>query len=204
MVSSLTSCINVPVKVQPFAFPQDVNKDEKIQVVCGVKFGDEPIHFEWFKDHKMLKTGQGVVILNHPSMSLLIINSVNVSDSGNYTCLVRNKYGEDSHTCQLLVKGPPEWKDKPVDVSAELGENVSFKCSAYGYPPPTVEWWKMNEGLQTERVFSTGRVRTFQNGSLHLYQVTEEDRNSFMCKVSNGIDSPLTDTVQLVVRVRKS
>lgn len=74
---------------------------------CIVKFGSKPFYFNWLKN--------GVSILNQVGdlqidsfkdrQSILSIDKVKLNDAGNYTCAVRNEFGQDSHTVLLIVKG---------------------------------------------------------------------------------------------------
>ncbi|XP_022257107.1 Down syndrome cell adhesion molecule homolog [Limulus polyphemus] len=196
---SNTAAIRVSVRIQPFTFPQKVEEGEQVQITCGVKAGDDPIEFVWFKDSTPLETKDFWTIHNLSRVSLLIINNVKVTISGNYTCLARNRFGEESYTSELQVKGPPQWKSKPKDQIANLGEKVVFICNAYGYPKPTVQWWKVS-GIDTKLPISSLDQRLKDNeGLLVISKVTEADGGVFKCEASNEIGD-LSAIVNLKVK----
>lgn len=46
-------------------------------------------------------------------------------------------------TCRTsYILAPPSWKHEPMDVETALGETVSTKCSANGFPKPKITWIK--------------------------------------------------------------
>ncbi|XP_022246171.1 Down syndrome cell adhesion molecule homolog isoform X2 [Limulus polyphemus] len=188
------------VRIQPFTFPQKVEEGEQVQITCGVKAGDDPIEFSWFKDNKILQTGNIWTIHNHARVSLLIINDVKVTASGNYTCLAKNKYGEEGFTSELRVKGPPQWKNKPKNQVANNGETVVFSCTAYGFPTPNIQWWRIIENEKVLPLSSSGQPLKDNGGVLIIEELTEADDGLFRCDVSNGIGD-LSAVVTLKVKV---
>lgn len=36
--------------------------------------------------------------------------------------------------------GSPSWNERPENVKVHMGDKVSAKCSAFGYPKPKVIW----------------------------------------------------------------
>ncbi|XP_076371571.1 cell adhesion molecule Dscam1-like isoform X15 [Tachypleus tridentatus] len=195
----ITASGQVPVRIQPFTFPQTV-EGEQVQITCGVKAGDDPLEFVWLKDSTPLETKDFWTIHNHPRVSLLIINNVKVTISGNYTCLARNRFGEESYTSELQVKGPPQWKSKPKDQTANLGEKVIFVCKAYGYPKPSIQWWKVSGNDAKLPISSLDQRLKNNDGLLVISKVTEADGGVFKCEASNGIGD-LSAIVNLKVKV---
>ena len=70
-------------------------------------------------------------------------------------------------------------------LKTDAGRDIMIDCEANGIPKPRIIWTKDNEDLA-----SSGRVKIFQNGSLLLKSVTEEESGDFTCTVINnrGVD----------------
>ncbi|XP_076318856.1 cell adhesion molecule Dscam2-like [Tachypleus tridentatus] len=193
------------IQIQPFTFPQEVEEGDQVQFTCGVKAGDDPIEFSWFKDSKILQTGNIWTIHSLARVSLLIINDVEVTASGNYTCLAKNSYGEEGFTSELQVKGPPQWKNKPQNQVANSGETVVFSCTAYGFPNPNIQWWRIIEDEKVHPLSSSGQPLNGNGGELIIEEVTQADDGIFRCDVSNGIgdlSTVVTLKVKEIVKIR--
>ncbi|XP_076306886.1 cell adhesion molecule Dscam1-like isoform X5 [Tachypleus tridentatus] len=186
----------VPPKIQPFAFPEFVEEGKHIQVTCGLETHDTADDFKWFKEGHPLQSGKKWTILSPGRVSVLIINSVTIDTSGNYTCVVRNSVGQDEFTTELRVKGPPKWKQQPKDMESSIGEAVSFHCSAWGYPRPNIVW-KRRKGEKYVEVSKTWEF----NGTLTIQDIRYDDAGHYICEVNNGIGGSLSKQVKLSVRV---
>jgi len=129
---------------------------------CSTSIGDKPLFFQWGKNGKILSnTPQNTYkIENLKDHSLFSIESVDRSDSGNYSCIVRNAFGEDVKYSQLIVKGlnffalsnehlfmdlykclvAPKWLIEPKDIKMRPNEDISIECRAEGEPKPFIKW----------------------------------------------------------------
>ena len=74
---------------------------------CSVEQGSQPLFFQWTKNGNFIpKQSNELEILSIGDMqSILNIKKVTSNDSGNYTCEVKNAFGEDTFTSQLVVRG---------------------------------------------------------------------------------------------------
>ncbi|XP_076334985.1 cell adhesion molecule Dscam2-like isoform X2 [Tachypleus tridentatus] len=104
-LDDLVFLMDVP-KLHIFGFPEGVELGGSVQILCNLKKGDLPVKFSWTKDGKPISDKEGIEtgIFNDRS-SFLVIQSVSYLNMGNYTCVVRNDKGSDSHTAQLLIPG---------------------------------------------------------------------------------------------------
>ena len=74
---------------------------------CTANSGSVPLFFTWYKDGQAIPSQSNEIIINSldESQSNLKVKKVKANDSGNYTCSVRNAFGEDSHSIKLIVRG---------------------------------------------------------------------------------------------------
>lgn len=87
-----------------FQFPSNVKINGKITVSCMVESGSPPFHFEWLKNGLQLGKSSAHSILTGEEVSSLTFRQVTPQDAGNYTCIVKNTDGSDSHTAPLYIK----------------------------------------------------------------------------------------------------
>uniref|UniRef100_A0A182Q292 Cell adhesion molecule n=1 Tax=Anopheles farauti TaxID=69004 RepID=A0A182Q292_9DIPT len=134
--------------------------------------------------------------------NLLIIDRLRVQHQGTYTCVVKNRAGNNQHSFVIGVLTPPviqrmhpealsdeyggspgdeyQWMpDKPVDSAVEVkllsGETLQLLCQASGTPKPTIQW---NRGTAMDRVVSQTANLTIPNVALHhsdLYTCVAEN-----------------------------
>ena len=74
---------------------------------CAVEKGSLPLFFQWFKNGQTInkQSDDLQISLFNELQSILNIKKVTSNDSGNYTCEVKNAFGEDTFTSQLIVRG---------------------------------------------------------------------------------------------------
>lgn len=72
-----------------------------------MKTGSEPLFFQWIKNGNILNNDlqSNYKISASEDHSQFLIKNVHRSDSGNYSCIVRNAFGTDIQSTQLNIKG---------------------------------------------------------------------------------------------------
>ncbi|KAL3180813.1 hypothetical protein MRX96_037234 [Rhipicephalus microplus] len=189
--------VEEPPKVNPFSFTKTLSEGQSTAVTCTVTQGSKPVQLQWLKDgHEVVGSG-AMKLIKHETIVVLSIEPVKVADSGNYTCVARNKYGYDRYTSSLQVNAPPKWELEPQDVILKRGETVELQCKSIGYPLPDVRW--LQEGAELKRP-SEDRAQVLQNGTLVIRNATSEDSGKYSCLASNGIGAALTKTVSVLVK----
>ncbi len=88
--------------------PQSVlTEGLSFRLFCHSSAGTKPLFFHWNKNQQTLANSpeSEYKIENNDDYSLFSIKSVDRSDSGNYSCVVRNEFGTDIKSAILYVKG---------------------------------------------------------------------------------------------------
>ncbi|EGI65012.1 Down syndrome cell adhesion molecule-like protein [Acromyrmex echinatior] len=197
----------VPPKITPFSFARDLNVGDRTSVQCVVVTGDLPLTFTWLKDNVPIETVRtlpnGIQISDYPPFSsILTINSVSASHSGNYTCQISNVAGLAEHSTSLSVAVPPRWTVEPIDQNAVVGHGVSIACQAEGFPIPTVTWKQSigeTPGDYRELGYGTEGAGVARNGSLVIPRVSRDHAGFYLCQASNGIGPGLSKLIRLTV-----
>lgn len=110
LCSLLIFCVffpSVPPRITPFYFEDNpLSSGQYAQVNCLVSEGDLPVTIEWtLNDQKVDNYAEISMSKVGRRSSILTIEAVSYSNSGNYTCLARNEAGITTYTTQLLVNG---------------------------------------------------------------------------------------------------
>ena len=94
-------------KILPFNFgEEDYTSGMSAQLQCIVTEGDIPVDIRWITSGQTHSALSGITITKIGSKSSIMqIDSVDASHSGNYTCTAHNSAGQASYTAQLTVVG---------------------------------------------------------------------------------------------------
>ena len=84
-----------------------VNEAAYFTVSCAVERGSQPLFFQWFKNGQLInkQSNEYEIKLIDETQSMFKIKKVTSNHSGNYSCNVKNAFGQDNHTVKLIVKG---------------------------------------------------------------------------------------------------
>lgn len=74
---------------------------------CGVTVGDLPVKLSWKLNNLPLVSSENNINIAQLSrkVTVLTIDPVSETHSGNYTCQAENSAGITSHTAELIVNG---------------------------------------------------------------------------------------------------
>jgi Immunoglobulin domain len=110
VLSNRPSVLVLPV-INTFAFEEDTNGGDSVQVICHVAKGDLPLEVRWLFKGKPISSILRIMITKiGDKSSLLSIPSVSAEHIGQYTCLASNRAGEAKFSADLNVKGTKIFK----------------------------------------------------------------------------------------------
>lgn len=90
----------------PFEIEESIYYGESVQMTCHVSKGDRPLTITWTFEGRDIQSHVGIKTMKMAEQtSFLSIGTVTGEHSGNYTCIAKNKAGEDRYSTTLNIKG---------------------------------------------------------------------------------------------------
>ncbi|GFR06374.1 roundabout homolog 1 [Trichonephila clavata] len=195
----ITTASVVYPKIQPFNFPSNVIVGQKASATCTAISGDQPLEFKWLKNGKDIPTGGEVTIRTLVDVSVLVIETVDASSTGNYTCYLRTSSGSDTFTAPLEVKEPSRWINNIQDQDLKAEDNVTILCKSDGIPLPKVIWKKKTDSA-LEVVTSVEEQQQSPGASKLLLINTKPENNGYYeCEAHNNVGNPISRIINIKV-----
>ncbi|XP_074055149.1 contactin-6-like [Macrotis lagotis] len=145
---------------------------------CRAKGKPSP-SYTWLKNGEPIIPEERIQIEN----GSLMINVLNMSDSGFYQCVAENMYQTIYANAELRVRASaPDFSRTPMQkVSVvQVGGNITIECKPKASPRAVVSWKKGPEMIkQSKRFF------ILEDGSLKIYNVTKLDAGIYTCIAMN-------------------
>ncbi|XP_021098568.1 hemicentin-1 [Heterocephalus glaber] len=145
--------------------------------------GVPPPQVKWFKGDLELRPSTFLII--NPLLGLLKIQETQDLDAGDYTCVAINDAGRATGKITLDVGSPPVFIQEPVDVSMEIGSNVTLPCYVQGYPEPKIKWRKSDNMPIFSRPFSVSSISQLRTGALFILNLWASDKGTYICEAEN-------------------
>uniref|UniRef100_A0A8C3N479 Hemicentin-1 n=1 Tax=Geospiza parvula TaxID=87175 RepID=A0A8C3N479_GEOPR len=111
----------------------------------------------------------------------LELRPARLSDAGSYSCTAANEGGSATASVFLTVQEPPRLVISPKNQTFTEGSEVSIRCSATGYPKPTVVWT-----LNDMFIIGSSRYRMTPEGTLIIRKAIPRDAGIYGCLASNS------------------
>ncbi|XP_009575209.1 PREDICTED: hemicentin-1-like, partial [Fulmarus glacialis] len=111
----------------------------------------------------------------------LEVKTVKLTDAGKYNCIASNEGGSTTASVFLTVQEPPRVVISPKNQTFTEGSEVSIRCSATGYPKPTVVWTH-NDMF----IIGSSRYRLTPEGTLIIRKAIPKDAGIYGCLASNS------------------
>ncbi|KAI5642992.1 immunoglobulin i-set domain-containing protein [Phthorimaea operculella] len=128
----------------------------------------------------------------------LIINDVNVDDTGSYTCTILQEVVV-SVTHRVIVNVPPMivsfivTDNEPVE-----GTEVLFTCQTSGVPKPTIQWSRLRSDGNFTYFVGEGNGE-FNYQTFYIPHVTENDSGVYYCYAVNDAGNFTAPAISLKV-----
>ncbi|KAM6962600.1 hemicentin-1 [Aplochiton taeniatus] len=171
--------VHVPPNIAGESTPQNVSVLQNRQVTLECKSDAvPPPTLTWLKDGRPLQASPRVRVLS--SGRYLQINSAELADGDQYTCVASNIAGNTTRRFNLAVNVAPTIKDGPETVSVLMDKPVVLECIVSGVPAPRVTWRKHGAILA-----GSPRYRFADDGSLHIHSAQVMDTGRYLCMATN-------------------
>uniref|UniRef100_A0A915P5D8 Ig-like domain-containing protein n=1 Tax=Meloidogyne floridensis TaxID=298350 RepID=A0A915P5D8_9BILA len=132
----------------------------------------------------------------------LHIHSAGQQHAGRYTCIAKNKGGEDRLAIQLNVLVPPSIDEGERLLRVIEGGTASFECPAKGSPTPKILWRRMPHGTvinsEDENVQLEG-IGVNRN-ILLIKALKPEGAGRYMCEASNEAGNATAEFLLEILR----
>nr|XP_015827628.2 hemicentin-1 [Nothobranchius furzeri] len=145
--------------------------------------GVPPPLVHWLKGE--LEVGSAPFVEQDEHRGTLKIRGVQELDAGQYTCVARSSAGSSSGTISLEVGASPLFLEAPVDVTANVGENITLRCIARGFPQPTVTWHRKDGRQIPARTEIHTKTTERERGELLIQNVWLHDEGVYICEAKN-------------------
>ncbi|XP_077336941.1 matrix-remodeling-associated protein 5 [Lithobates pipiens] len=192
-------------KVENISLPQS----HSIFIHCSAK-GAPPPTIRWMlSDGTQVRPSQFANgnIFVFPNGTLYIRNS-SPRDIGKYECIAANVVGAARRIVHLDVKKYPLnakiTASSPQKTDVSYGGTLRLECSAAGDPWPRIMWRLPSKRLVDSFFSFDSRIKTFANGTLIIYSVTEKDAGDYLCMARNKLgDDYMVLKVNVMMKAAK-
>ncbi|VDI07959.1 roundabout, axon guidance receptor 1 [Mytilus galloprovincialis] len=188
--------------------PQDgyIAKDEPASLNCRAE-GEPKPEITWYRNGRKVETTPENPFSNRmifPDGKLFFLsvvhNKKDKTDVGVYYCNATNIHGtaiSRNATLSIAVLRS-DFRVQPKNVTAAIGDSVSFPCRPpRGEPEPRIIWKKDTELIIQDP--SHTRFVVTDNGALNISQVRKQDAGIFRCIATN--DAGERESAPAVLRV---
>ncbi|XP_063306235.1 matrix-remodeling-associated protein 5 [Pelobates fuscus] len=132
----------------------------------------------------------------------LYIRNISQKDTGKYECIATNIVGTSRRVIILDVRKFTQnakiTATSPQKTDVTYGSTLRLDCSAAGDPWPRILWRLPSKRLVDSFFSFDSRIKTFANGTLIVYSVTDKDAGDYLCMARNKLGD---DYVVLKVNV---
>ncbi|XP_063811582.1 matrix-remodeling-associated protein 5 [Pseudophryne corroboree] len=192
-------------KVENISLPQS----HSIFIHCSAK-GAPPPTIRWvLSDGTQVRPSQFANgnLFVFPNGTLYIRNT-SPKDIGKYECIAANVVGAARRLIHLDVKKYPLnakiTSSSPQKTDVSYGGTLRLDCSAAGDPWPRIMWRLPSKRLVDSFFSFDSRIKTFANGTLIIYTVTEKDAGDYLCMARNKLgDDYLVLKVNVMMKPAK-
>uniref|UniRef100_A0A914KKC3 Ig-like domain-containing protein n=1 Tax=Meloidogyne incognita TaxID=6306 RepID=A0A914KKC3_MELIC len=146
----------------------------------------------WYKDNVLVREDdRHTFYADEDGFFALTIDPVQTGDTGRYTCVATNEYGQASTSAFFRVlkvekeSASPDFVKmlEPSDRSCKEGDVVDFECQVSGWPEPELLWLMDGQPLRPSHDF---RIQyDGQRGTLQIRDAQPDDTGTYTVRITN-------------------
>uniref|UniRef100_A0A8C8MKW2 Cell adhesion molecule DSCAM n=1 Tax=Oncorhynchus tshawytscha TaxID=74940 RepID=A0A8C8MKW2_ONCTS len=152
---------------------REVMASHRVELPCKASGHPMP-KYRWLKDNSPLEPDTRF----HQSVTGLLIESAQPTDSGTYVCEVWNSYGNAEVVGRLLVKQPLKAVVSPRKVKGSVGSKVSLHCSVSGSDEYELSWYRNGEIIYPG---NNVRITGISRENLIMEGMAKSDGGAYQC-----------------------
>ncbi|KAM3915384.1 hemicentin-1 [Leptodactylus fuscus] len=141
----------------------------------------------WLKDGSQINPSDFLDINFLAGGSKMKIDGVQLSNSGNYTCIATNIEGRAQKDYILTIQVPPSIAGSGManEINVLPAEDVQLLCEASGIPEPVIYWLKDGESINSDHHL---RITKSSNGEvLSIINAQAGDVGKYTCVATNVV-----------------
>jgi hypothetical protein len=188
------SCVSLQASVAPTITTQPTGSSVLVganATMTVAASGTATLWYEWYKNS--VATGN---LVSGQTTATLSLSNVQVTDAGNYICVVHNEYGFAQSTPATLTvtspNSPPTITAQPKDTVIYQTQTATMSVLATGSGTLTYAWYKVVNGSDVAIAGQTTATLTIANAAL-------SDSSLYRCIVTNEFGSTSSNTAKLTV-----
>ncbi|VDN03059.1 unnamed protein product [Thelazia callipaeda] len=132
----------------------------------------------WSFDGRTIFPSDKIQILNNGTV--LLLQEVQVSQEGRYSCISTNKVGKAEADIFLHVTAPPRIVTPADELKVIQGQGQTIRCEVSGTPPPKVEWFKNGQKFNSAMTQSSNNLHY-----IHIREAQVGDAGRYTCIATN-------------------
>ncbi|NXX11899.1 TITIN protein, partial [Podargus strigoides] len=177
--------------------PTEVVKGLEAMLECEVT-GTPPFEVKWLKNNKEMFSSKKYAISTKESVFTLNVTNCDVSDVGEYQCIISNEGGSSNcHFYTLYTSEPARIIEKAKSLKVTERDPVTLECTVAGTPELRIKWYKDGKQLLPSRYYTMN----FENNvaSFRIEPVSKEDSGTYSFKVENDFGSSTCEAILTVL-----
>ncbi|KAH8029780.1 hypothetical protein HPB51_004785 [Rhipicephalus microplus] len=188
-----------PPKLRSSGFSAELSIGEDAVATCAVKKGTTgPFLLSWNKGGREIQNTDRITVAIKATSAMLSIDSVQVEDVDNYTCVAKNAFGSDTLTLPLLVsEAPPKVGEFSFPSKLAIGDALCVVKRGSGAGPYRITWSKDRIQLKPSQRLSMSAL--FQSSAaLSIASLRPEDVGNYTCTATNSVGSDSASAMLIV------
>lgn len=193
--------------------PSDIEEGDDVYFQCRIESNPPAYKVIWKHNGLPIQHNakNGMILSNQERFSNLALQSLNRTQSGNYTCFASNVEGDgESNILQLRIMYKPVCKsDQKRVYGVARGEKAEISCEVDAYPAPDNFKWSFNNSasenilVPEERFPKEKQSRSSHRNLLKYTPMSEMDYGTLICSATNMAGTQLEPCVYMIIAAGK-